>query len=372
MLDTHDVIVVGAGVVGLSVARALASEGRRVLVLERADVPGRGGSSRSSGVVHAGLHHPPEWLKSRLARRGRGMLQAFCARHGVPMARTGKWIVAVDPSERAALEALAARASTLHLTTRWLEADAIIEEEPALRAHAALEIAETGVVRSAELVRALQNELEAMAGQVFLGGEVERIEQGAPIGVHLATGAVLTAHHVIVAAGLHTDGLLSRSGIDTDALGLTQHMCKGEWMALDGAHRKRVSRHVYPLPNADGLGIHLTRDLDGYLHAGPDTEWIEREDYTLSPHKIAAFGEALRRFYPSVRDHELHPMTAGIRPKLSGPGEPPRDFCVWSGGAHGWPQLTALLGIESPGLTACLALGDHVAASLGAGLAEDR
>lgn len=364
MLDTQDVIVVGAGVVGLSVARALAAEGRRVLVLEREIAAGRGGSSRSSGVVHAGLHHPSDWLKSRLARRGRGMLQAFCARHGVPMARTGKWIVACDEGERSALEALQVRATELHLSTRWLEADAVSEEEPALLAHAALEMEETGVVRSAELIRALQLEVESMAGQVLIGGEVDRMEPGAEMALHLSSGACLRAREVIVAAGLHTDALLRRSGLDTDALGLTQHACKGEWMALDGKHRKRISRHVYPLPNADGLGIHLTRDLDGYLYAGPDTEWVEQEDYALSPYKIPAFAEALRRFYPAVRDDELHPMMAGIRPKLSRAGEPPRDFVVWSGAEHGWPHLTALLGIESPGLTACLALGDHVAGLL--------
>jgi len=362
VLDTQDVIVVGAGVVGLSVARSLAAEGRRVLVLERESAAGRGGSSRSSGVVHAGLHHPNDWLKSRLARRGRGMLQAFCARHGVALARTGKWIVAGDASERAALEALHRRATELHLTTRFLESDAVTAEEPALIAHAALEIAETGAVRSADLVRALESEIEAMAGQVLIGADVVRIEPGTEIAVQLAGGACLRAKELILAAGLHTDAILRRSGLDTDALGLTQHPCKGEWMALDGAHRKRVSRHVYPLPKSDGLGIHLTRDLDGYLYAGPDTEWVEGEDYALSPHKIAAFGEALRRFYPAVGDHELHPMMAGIRPKLSRAGEPARDFLVWSGEGHGWPRVTALLGIESPGLTACLALGDHVAA----------
>lgn len=368
MLDTQDVIVVGAGVVGLSIARALAAEGRRVLVLERESAAGHGGSSRSSGVVHAGLHHPSDWLKSRLARRGRGMLQAFCARHAVPMARVGKWIVACDPSERDRLRALHQRADALHLTTRWLEAAALTEEEPALTAHAALEIAETGVVRTAELVRALQRELEAMAGQVLIGADVERIEPGAPTTLALASGARLRGKELVVAAGLHTDLLLRRSGLDTDALGLTQHRCKGEWMALDGVHRKRVSRHVYPLPDADGLGIHLTRDLDGYLYAGPDTEWLEGDgahDHTLSPHKIELFGAALRRFYPGVADRELHPMMAGIRPKLSRAGEPPRDFSVWSGAEHGWPHVTALLGIESPGLTACLALGEHVASQLG-------
>lgn len=364
ILDPHDVIVIGAGVIGLSVARSLATAGRRVLVIEREVAAGRALSSRSSGVVHAGLHHPEGWLKSRLARRGRPMLYTFCARHGVPIARTGKWIVACDDTELPALEALEQRARSLHLTARIFTGDEVLREEPCLRVRAALLVEETGVVRTSELVLALVRELEAMGGELLIGVEVERVgHHPAGIEVLLRDGPTLRAAEVVVASGLRTEGLLRASGIDVAEQGLRQHYCKGEWMALSERHRKRVARHVYPLPHGDGsgLGIHLTRDLDGYLYAGPDVTWQTTPDEGLSVEKIPVFGAAVRRYMPDVPDADLHPMMAGIRPKLSGEGEPARDFAVWSGRERGWPGLTALAGIESPGLTACLALGDHVA-----------
>ena len=364
VLDLHDVIVLGAGVVGLSIARSLASGGRRVLVLEREAAVGRGGSSRSSGVVHAGLHHEESWLKSRLARRGRQMLYVFCARHGVPFQKTGKWIVATEASELGALQILHDKARALHLEARLLSPDEISRDEPRVKALGALEIRETGVVRPAELCRALLLEVEALGGEVLIGVTAERIRAGEPeVEVQLKEGPCLRAREVIVATGLESDALLAQSGLDVEAHGLKQHACKGEWVALSERHRKSISRHIYPLPHEDGsgLGVHLTRDVDGYLYAGPDVTWQSAPDHSLTPEKVPLFGAALRRFYPEVADAELHPMMAGIRPKLSREGAPARDFLIWQGREHGWPGVTALLGIESPGLTACLALGDHVA-----------
>lgn len=373
LTDEQDVVVIGGGVVGLAIARALASEGRRPLVIERDIAAGLGGSSRSSGVIHAGLHHPDDWLKTTLARRGRAMLYAFCERHGVAHARSGKWIVASDRAELPALEALAERARVRRLTTRWLVRDQAREREPRIDVEAALQIEESGVVRSAELVRALVVELESMGGELLIGVGVERIEPDEHHAVaHLVDGPALRAAHVVVAAGLETDVLLARSGLDVVAAGLRQTACKGEWVALSERYRKSVGRHVYPLPHTDGagLGVHLTRDVDGYLYAGPDVEWLPHAwpalpVAALTPDKVSAFGAALRRFMPDVSDDELHPMMAGLRTKLAGPGEPARDFEIWRGADHGWPGVTALLGIESPGLTACLALGQHVAEGIG-------
>lgn len=361
VLGPHDVVVIGAGVIGLATARSLAMAGRRVLVVEREVAAGKVGSSRSSGVVHAGLHHPDGWLKTKLCLRGRAMLEAYCARHGVPYARTGKWIVASEAGELGALEALAGRARARRIEHRLVDGEELRALEPQVRAHAALAVEATGVVRTAELVRALVADVEAHGGELFVGGDVTRLSPG-----EVVVGDVrLAAETIVVAAGALTDRLLETCGVDVDALGLRQHPAKGEWVALGERHRKGVSRHVYPVPHEDGgaLGIHLTRDVDGFLYAGPDITWNDAS-LTLSPDKVPAFGEAIRRYYPGVADDELFPLMAGVRTKLSRRGEPARDFLVWNGQDHGLPGVLALLGIESPGLTACLALGEHVAAQL--------
>jgi len=361
VLDPHDVVVIGAGVVGLSVARSLLRAGRRVLVVEREVQPGRAGSSRSSGVLHAGLHHPDGWLKTTLCLRGRPMLEHYASRHGVAWARTGKWIVAGDEGERAALEALAARAAGRHLPHRLVERTELAALEPKLHARAALLVEATGVIRTSDLARALAAEIDELGGELLVGVEVLRVAPGEIV----LDGVTLRAATIVLAAGLTTDALLAGTGLDVDALGLRQHPAKGEWVALSERHRKAVSRHVYPVPHADGsaLGIHLTRDVEGFLHAGPDLTWGEA-DLGLRTEKVPQFFDALRRYYPDVRLDDLVPSMAGIRPKLSREGEPARDFLVWRGEAHGVPGLVALLGIESPGLTACLALGEHVAAQL--------
>jgi L-2-hydroxyglutarate oxidase LhgO len=359
VLGPHDVVVIGAGVVGLGVARALAMAGRRVLVIEREVAAGKVGSSRSSGVVHAGLHHPDGWLKTTMCLRGRPMLEAYCQRRGVPLARTGKWVVATEESERARLQALAARAAARRIPHRLVEGTELVGLEPNVTARAGLLVEATGVVRTAELVRALVGDLEEHGGELLVGVEVMRVGAGEVV----LPEVTLRAATIVIAAGLFSDVLLCRSGLDAAALGLEQHPAKGEWVALSERHRKGVSRHVYPVPHADGaaLGVHLTRDVDGFLYAGPDLTWGDAS-FSLSPEKVPHFLEAIRRFYPHVRADELHPVMAGVRPKLSRRGEPARDFCVWRGGEHGLDGVIALVGIESPGLTACLALGEHVAA----------
>jgi L-2-hydroxyglutarate oxidase LhgO len=312
-------------------------------------------------VLHAGLHHPDGWLKTTLCLRGRPMLETYAARRGVAWARTGKWIVATEENERAALEALAMRATARHLAHRLVEGDELALLEPRLSARAALLVEATGVIRTAELARALAAEVEELGGELLVGVEVLRVAPGEIV----LDGVTLRATTIVLAAGLATDALLAGTGLDLDALGLRQHPAKGEWVALSERHRKAISRHVYPVPHADGaaLGIHLTRDVEGFLHAGPDLTWGEA-DLGLRPEKVPQFFEALRRYYPDVRADDLVPCMAGVRPKLSRQGEPARDFLVWRGEAQGLPGLVALLGIESPGLTACLALGEHVASGI--------
>lgn len=366
-----DAIVVGGGVVGLASALALARARARVVVLERHPRAGMEGPSRNSGVLHAGIHHPAAWLKTRLCVRGRELLVDRCRRFGIPWARTGKLVVATEDAELPRLEALAARAAENGAgPVRLLSAEDVRRAEPAVRARAALEVDSTAVVRTPALVRSLDAEAHALGVEVRVGLDVVALERdGAGAWIACADGAPrFRASTLVVAAGLGSDRVAALAGLDVDALGLRQHFCKGQWMALSERWRKAVRRLVYPLPDArgHGLGIHLTRDVDGFLLAGPDVEWTATPDTSLDDGRRGTFAEAARRYLPGLDADDLHPLAAGVRPKLGGPDAPPRDFAVADAALHGAAGLVVLAGIESPGLTASLALGEEVAQRVGA------
>lgn len=363
-----DVVVIGGGIVGLSVALAIARRGARVTVLEKEAGVGLGGSSRQSGVLHAGIHHPAEWWKTRLAIRGRELVVDRCRHFGLPWQRTGKLVVARDAAELPALEALAARAAENGAgPTRILSAAEVTEFEPALRAHAALEVETTAVVRVRALVRSIEAELGALGASIELGIDVTAIDRDAAAWLACTDGGPrFRAPSLVVAAGLWSDHVATLAGLDVDALGLRHHFCKGQWMALDERWRKAVRHLVYPLPEAGGhgLGIHLTRDVDGFLLAGPDVEWVDAPSYTLDPARAERFAAAVSSYLPGLVAGELHPLMAGVRAKLSGAGEPVRDFVLADEALHHTPGLVVLAGIESPGLTAALAIGEEVAQRL--------
>ncbi|MFT3914977.1 MAG: NAD(P)/FAD-dependent oxidoreductase [Anaeromyxobacteraceae bacterium] len=363
-----DVAVIGAGVVGLAVARALALAGRGVAVLEAEAGPGRGASARNSGVLHAGLHHPPGWLKSSLCVEGRRLLVEYCAARGVPHARTGKIVVATAPDEVPALEAMAARGRVAGVNDLLLlDAADVAALEPSVRAVRGLLSPSTGIVDPEALVRALARDA-ADAGAIVVYGAPVVGGAGAPRGLVLEVGGAtpftVRCRAAVNAAGLGAQAVARAIRGVAPASIPPLHLAKGSWFVLRG--KAPFRRLVYPVPVEGGLGTHLTLDLAGAARFGPDVEWVEAPGaLAVDPGRAPAFEAAVRRFWPGLPPGALAPGFAGIRPKLSGPGEPARDFELSDASAHGVPGLVCLYGIESPGLTACLAIAARVRKLLG-------
>lgn len=366
----HDAIVVGAGVVGLACGAALARRGSSVLVLERNPRPGQETTSRNSGVVHAGLYYPPDSLKARLCVEGRDRLRARCASRGIADVRTGKLVVAVDSSELSALETLLAkaRANGAGPVELW-EAKTIAARAPGVRAIAGLYSPLTGIVDAHGLVEDLVAELRALGGELVQRTEVVgiererdrfRVETRGPDGELFA----IRGGAVVNAAGLRADAVSELAGIPVRARGLSLRYCKGDYFVLRPGSPRPPIPLLYPLPVAAGLGVHLTTDLGGQVLAGPDTTWVDAPSYEVDAAKAAAFARAVARYLPGIEEHHLIPGYAGVRPKLGGPDDPARDFVIEEASAYGLPRFVQLLGIESPGLTASLAIGELVADAL--------
>jgi L-2-hydroxyglutarate oxidase LhgO len=361
--EAVDCVVVGAGVVGLAVARALALQGREVMVLEAADAIGTGTSARNSEVIHAGLYYPAGSLKARLCVQGREMLYAYCAERGVPHRRCGKLIVATAAEQIPALEGIAARALANGVTDlQWLDAAAAQALEPALQCVAALHSPSTGIIDSHALMLALQGDLEHAGGLVALNSPLAQAHCTAE-GIHLqaADGTVLLARTVVNAAGLAAPDLARRfEGLDPRHVP-TPYYAKGNYFTLAG--RAPFSRLIYPAPEAAGLGVHLTLDLGGQARFGPDVQWVDDPaDLQVDPARGDAFYAEVRKYWPGLADSALLPGYAGMRPKITAPGEAAADFVVQGPAVHGVPGLVNLFGIESPGLTSSLAIAAHVAA----------
>lgn len=362
-MEQIDCVVIGAGVVGIAVARTLALSGREVIVLEVADTIGTQTSSRNSEVIHAGIYYQPTSLMARLCVQGRRMLYKFCRDRGVPHRACGKLIVATDAAERENLAGIKARAEAngvegMRLLTR-AEAATL---EPALSCTAALLSASTGIIDSHALMLALQAEAE-QAGAIFVFRSP--LTGGSLTGDHLeiAVGGAdpmrLRCRTLVNAAGLHApDVARALAGMPADHIP-TAYYAKGSYFTLAG--RAPFSRLIYPVPVPGGLGVHLTLDLGGQARFGPDVEWTDRIDYSVDPRRADSFYAAIRRYWPDLPDDTLQPGYAGIRPKIVPPGAPGQDFVVQTSATHGIPGLVHLFGIESPGLTASLALAATVA-----------
>jgi L-2-hydroxyglutarate oxidase LhgO len=366
-----DVIVVGGGVVGLACGAALAKRGRRVVVLERHGGLARETTSRNSGVIHAGIYYPAGSWKARLCVEGRERLYERCAREGIPHRQYGKVIVATSEAEVRVLEDLLAKgrangAPGLEL----MDGAAVVRREPCVRAVAGLLSPRTGIVDPHELCLSLAAELEREGGTLLLRNAIESIEPK-PGGFEVracAEGeepASVTCAAVVNAAGLSADRVAALAGVDVDAARYRQHPCKGDYFALAPAAPFRFAGLVYPVHGTAGLGVHVTLDLGGRVRFGPDATYVDSLDYAIDPGKASAFAEAAGHYLPGLRAEWLSPDQSGIRPKLQAPGETFRDFVIAEESARGLPGLVNLVGIESPGLTASLAIAERVAELLG-------
>ncbi len=358
-MDEFDCVVAGAGVVGLAVARALALAGREVLVLDAAEGIGTETSSRNSEVIHAGIYYPAGSLMARCCVEGKQMLYAYCAERGIPHANCGKLIVATDEAEAEKLASIQARAAANGVPDlRRLERAEALALEPALSCTAALLSPSTGIIDSHAYMLSLQGDAEN-AGAIFVfhapvtGGRLT--EEGVELEVGGAEPMALRCRSFINAAGLHAPKLArSLAGMPSQLVPMAYY-AKGNYFTLTG--KNPFSRLIYPVPVPGGLGTHLTIDLGGQARFGPDVEWVEEIDYEVDPRRGESFYAAIRRYWPELKDGALAPGYSGIRPKIVPPGAPGQDFTLQGPRTHGAPGLLNLFGIESPGLTASLALG---------------
>ena len=362
-----DCIVVGAGVVGLAVARALALSGREVMVVEATEGIGTGTSARNSEVIHAGIYYPAGSLKARLCVEGRQLLYAYCGERGVAHKRLGKLIVATSEQEIPVLDDIRAKARVNGVDDLELLSAAQAQAlEPALSCTAALLSPSTGIVDSHGLMLAYQGDAESAGAQCVFhtplqSGKV-RDSGGFDLQFGGAEAMALSCNVLVNASGLHAPTLARQiAGIPASSVP-PEFLCKGNYFTMQG--RAPFSRLIYPTPHHAGLGVHLTLDLGGQAKFGPDVEWINREDYSVDPKRCEGFYDAVRTYWPGMPDDSLQPGYAGIRPKISGPQDPAADFMISGPAMHGVPGLVNLFGIESPGLTSSLAIAREALAAL--------
>jgi L-2-hydroxyglutarate oxidase LhgO len=370
-MDSVDAVVIGAGVVGLAIGRALARRGLETIVLERANAIGTGTSSRNSEVIHAGLYYPTDSLKARLCVAGRAMLYDYCDAHGVAHRRCGKLLVATHEAQRERLLQIRTQAQRNGVgDLELLDGAALHALEPELAGVAALHSPSTGIIDSHGLMLALQGDLEAAGGALALCSPLVATRRGSAqhvLEVGGDTPTTLGARHVVNAAGLWAPAVAATLDGLAPAQVPTAHYAKGHYFALAG--RAPFARLIYPVPEDGGLGVHLTLDLAGQARFGPDVEWIapasaDAIDYRVDPARAAAFEASVRRYWPGLPAAALQPAYAGVRPKLAGPGASASDFIVQGPAEHGIAGLVNLYGIESPGLTSSLALADEVLSRL--------
>ncbi len=363
-----DCVVIGAGVIGLAVARELALSGRQPVVLEAEPEIGMHTSSRNSEVIHAGIYYPAGSLKARLCVAGKVALYRYCEERGVPFRRTGKLIVACDDDELPILDDYRQRAVANGVTDlRKLSAADVSALEPEVRGRGGLLSPSTGIIDSHSLMLALQADLEAAGGIVVCRSRVtglRRCEDGFVLDLDDDAGFSVSCATLVNAAGLGAAALAARmQGFPAERVPAVT-FAKGHYFSMSG--KVPFGRLVYPVAGGGGLGIHVTLDMAGGARFGPDVVWLDGPDYAFDDDRLAPFVEAIRRYYPTVEEDRLTPGYTGIRPKLSGPGEPAADFLIQGVGEHGVPGLVNLFGIESPGLTACLSIAGFVRRTIAA------
>jgi L-2-hydroxyglutarate oxidase LhgO len=362
-----DAAVIGAGAVGLACGYQLALAGKSVVVLEKERLIGQGVSSRNSEVIHGGLYYPTGSLKAELCVRGRRLLYPFLEAHGVAYDKCGKIVVATSEAEIARVEAVAKQAEINGVEgLKLLSADQVHALEPQARALMGLLSPETGIFDTHGYMVALEGEIEARDGAVVTGAPFAGAEPLPGGGFRVRTGgddpAELTVRQLVIAASLGAQAAAAKiEGYPADQIPQL-HYGKGVYFALKG--KAPFHMLVYPPPITGALGVHYKRDMGGQAHFGPDLEFVDKEDYDVDPSRAAGFYEYVRHFWPALPDGSLTPDYAGIRPKLHGPNEPQPDFRIDGPERHGLEGLIALFGIESPGLTASLGIGETVAKRL--------
>jgi len=357
------VLVIGAGVVGLAVARAVALRGHEVIVAEAENAIGTGVSSRNSEVIHAGMYYPTGSLRAKHCVTGRRMLYEFCASHGVPHRKCGKLIVATSDAETAKLEQIAAQGAINDVEGLAMvsaaEAKAL---EPELTCTAALVSPETGIVSAHDYMLALRGDIEDAGGAIAFNTPVT--------GVMRKDRQWLVSFGGVEAAEMAFDAVINCGGLSAQKIARSMEgypvervpkrvLAKGNYFTYAG--KPAFTRLIYPTPVTGGLGVHVTLDLAGRMRFGPDVEWIEEEFYPVNAARADAFYERIRTYWPALKDGSLAPDYSGIRPKLTGPGEPAADFLIDTPAEHGLPGLVQMFGIESPGLTSSLSLAEYVA-----------
>ncbi|MCJ8509967.1 NAD(P)/FAD-dependent oxidoreductase [Rhizobium lemnae] len=361
MMDI-DVVVVGAGVMGLACARSLARSGQSVLILEREGAIGTETSSRNSEVIHAGLYYPKGSLKAHLCVQGKAKLYAFCESHGIAHRKCGKLIVATSADELPLIEALQSKGEANGVSDLvMLDQRQARQLEPALDCIAALHSPSTGIIDSHGYMLALQGDAEDAGAAIAFHAPFEgstQIAEGFEIRVGGADPMTITSRMLVNAAGLHGSRVAACiEGLPVSAIPQTGY-AKGNYFMLTG--RAPFNHLIYPAPHAHGLGVHLTFDLGGQARFGPDVEWVDEIDYEVDPNRVEGFEDAVRRYWPQMPRNALVPGYSGIRPKISGPSDPAADFRIDGPQTHGVSGLVNLFGIESPGLTASLAIADQV------------
>lgn len=362
MTESVDCVVIGAGVIGLAVARAMAMSGQEVIIVEAGEAVGTGTSSRNSEVIHAGIYYPEGSLKARLCVEGRKQMYAYCNSHGVTANKTQKLVFAANTDELPPLRDLQSHAARNGVELHWLERTEAQDLEPNLACAAALLSPETGIVDSHGLMLALLGDAERHGAAIAYNSPVIRGKVEAS-GVSLKVGGQdsisLFSPLVINCAGLGAQAVSrSMDGLNASTIPPLNY-AKGSYFYLSG--KTPFSRLIYPLPGTASLGLHYTLDLSGQARFGPDVEWTDTTSYTVDPDRADLFYSAIRKYWPALPDGALRPGYAGIRPKIQAKGEPAHDFAIQNPAETGVPGYWALYGIESPGLTSCLAIADYVA-----------
>ncbi|MEH6576960.1 MAG: NAD(P)/FAD-dependent oxidoreductase [Amphritea sp.] len=367
MAEKVDAVVVGAGVVGLAIARKLALSGLEVVLLEAASAIGSETSSRNSGVIHAGIYYPHESLKARLCVRGKELLYAYCDQRKIPHRRIGKLIVATSLAQQTTLEALTRQGEENGVEDlEYLSAGEVTRMEPNIEALSALYSPSTGIVDSSALMLSYLGDMEAAGGILALNAPVKGVQvriKGFRLYIGGADPMMLDTELLVNSTGLHMNETLANIDGFPDQCIPVLYYAKGNYFSLSG--RAPFSHLVYPVPEAGGLGIHATLDLAGQVRFGPDVEWVDRYDYQVSSHRLDTFYGAIASYFPTIDRSRLTPDYAGIRPKLSPPNGAPSDFIIQGEETHGIAGMINLLGIESPGLTASLAIAEEVHKGLG-------
>jgi L-2-hydroxyglutarate oxidase LhgO len=363
-----DITIIGAGVVGLAVACALSDKGKSIVVVEKESGPGQETSSRNSEVIHAGIYYPTGSLKARLCIEGSQMLYAFCEEHNIPFQRIGKVIVAANQAEERSIEGLLMQGLENGVEgLTMISQNELKKREPDVKGVSALYSPCTGIIDSHRLIKTLEALALSRGCTIVYNSRLSAIDTSpkgfaCSVDSRLSESYSYTSTVLINSAGLHSDTLASMAGIDVDACGYRIYPVKGQYFRVRGKKQQLVNGLVYPSPEKGltGLGIHVTKDLSGSVRLGPDARYVDKINYDVDPAHAYEFLQSAQRLLPFLDEGDLMPDMAGIRPKIQPPGGEVRDFVIHHEADKGLFGLINLIGIESPGLTSCLAIGEMV------------